>query len=157
MDCWGEFTATTSSSEENQATMELQGLDAVDPAMREPIRRYAEHVRKHAGEKALGLTLFGAIAAGSFDAGKQAAANVLVLDAIDLEVLKRLAAEGHKFGNLGIAAPLVMTPDFIRALLDTFPLGSWRSSNAASCCSERIFSRRSNSTESTCGCNASAN
>ncbi|HVX62901.1 MAG TPA: hypothetical protein VHC19_19935 [Pirellulales bacterium] len=114
--------ATTSWSEEKQATMELQGLDAVDPAMREPIRRYAEHVRKHAGEKALSLTLFGAIASGTFDAGKQAAANVLVLDAVDLEVLKRLAAEGHKFGNLGIAAPLVMTPDFIRASLDTFPL-----------------------------------
>lgn len=102
--------------------MELKGLDAIDPAMREPIRRYAHQVQKHAGEKALGLTLFGAIAAGPFDAARQTASNVLVLDGIDLEILKSLGAEGHKFGAMAIAAPLVMTPGFILASLDTFPL-----------------------------------
>lgn len=102
--------------------MELRGLSAVDPAMREPLRRYAERLRLHAGDKALSLTLFGAVASSPFDASRQTASNVLVLESVDLGVLRNLAAEGHDFGGMAIAAPLVMTPVFIRASLDTFPL-----------------------------------
>jgi hypothetical protein len=108
--------------EELQSFMELQGLDAIDPAMQEPIRRYADRVQAHAGAKVLSLTLFGAITASPFDASRQTASNVLVLETVDLAALRNLAAEGHKFGNMAIAAPLVMTPGFIRASLDTFPL-----------------------------------
>ena len=103
-------------------TEELPGLDAVDAAMREPIRRYAERVRQHAGAKALSLTLYGSIARGAFDPLRQTATSVLVLAEIDLAALRNLAVEGHKFGKSAIAAPLVMTPAFIKASLDSFPL-----------------------------------
>jgi len=37
-------------------------------------------------------------------------------------MLKRLAVHGPSLGRLGISAPLVMTPRYIQASLDTFPL-----------------------------------
>ncbi|HUY88807.1 MAG TPA: hypothetical protein VMV10_08745 [Pirellulales bacterium] len=104
------------------SAMELQGIEAIDAAMREPVGRYAQRVRSHAGEKALSLTLFGAIAGETFDVAKQTVSSVLVLAEIDLDALRNLAAEGHKFGKTAIAAPLVMTPAFIKASLDSFPL-----------------------------------
>ena len=101
---------------------EMNGIDAVEPAMREPVRRYLQRIKEHSGDKALSLTLFGAIAVGSFDPLRQAVSNVLVLAEVDLQTLRNLAAEGHKFGKSAIAAPLVMTPAFIKASLDSFPL-----------------------------------
>ena len=34
----------------------------------------------------------------------------------------RIALQGVKFGKAGITAPLIMTPDYIKTSLDTFPL-----------------------------------
>ncbi|MFQ5968291.1 MAG: hypothetical protein ACE5MI_11880, partial [Acidimicrobiia bacterium] len=79
-------------------------------------------MRTLAGDNALAVTLFGAIAAGSFDRARHTVRNVLVLRSVDLEMLRRLAKDGTKLGKARIAAPLVMTPTYIKASLDTFPL-----------------------------------
>ncbi|MFQ5897545.1 MAG: hypothetical protein ACE5JN_04780 [Candidatus Methylomirabilia bacterium] len=101
---------------------ELEELHRVTESMRQPIRQYAEQVRALAGENALALTLFGAIAAGSFDKSRHTVRNVLVLQSVDLEMLRRLAKDGAKLGKARISAPLIMTPAYISASLDTFPL-----------------------------------
>ena len=100
----------------------LQGLDRIIEPMRQPIERYAEQVRTLAGDKALALTLFGAIAAGTFVTNRHTVRNVLVLESVDLEMLHRLAKEGVRLGKAQISAPLIMTPVYIKASLDTFPL-----------------------------------
>lgn len=100
----------------------LEGLDRVAEPMRQPIRKYAEEIRALAGDNALALTLFGAIAAGTFDKARHTVRNVLVLQSVDLEMLRRLAKDGTKLGKARISAPLVMTPAYIKASLDTFPL-----------------------------------
>jgi hypothetical protein len=100
----------------------LNGLDRVPAAMHAGIRAYADQVRLLAGENARSLTLFGAIVAGRFDPKRHAARNVLVLGRIDLDMLRQLAQQGARLGKAGIAAPLVMTPDYIQASLDTFAL-----------------------------------
>lgn len=97
-------------------------LERVDVHMREAIRQYAELVRELAGENALALTLFGAIAAGTFDVSIHTARNVLVLQEADLNFLRRLSEKGAKLGKTRISAPLIMTPEYIKASLDTFPL-----------------------------------
>lgn len=102
--------------------LEMPGINAIDAAMREPVGRYAQRVKSHAGEKVLSLTLYGEIAGEAFDAAQQTVSSVLVLAEIDLDALRNLAAEGHKFGKTSIAAPLVMTPAFIKASRDSFPL-----------------------------------
>ncbi len=90
--------------------------------MRQGIERYAGLVREVFGEHARGVTLYGAIVAGSFDPQRQTARSVLVLDAIDLRGLRTLSEHGPQLGKSSIAAPVVMTPAYIEDSLDTFPL-----------------------------------
>ncbi len=98
------------------------GLDRIAPAMRKPLEDYARLVKELGGKNAKALTLFGAVVAGSFDAGRHTAKSVLIVDRVDLAVLRRLAERGVQLGKARIAAPLIMTPDYIKASLDTFPL-----------------------------------
>ena len=91
-------------------------------SMQEPIRRYSERVRELGKDNSLALILFGAIVAGTFNSRLHAARSVVVLQTIDLEMLRALANEGAKLGKSNIAAPLIMTPDYIQASADTFPL-----------------------------------
>lgn len=97
-------------------------LDGVPQAMREPIRDYTDLVRSCADADFQSLTLFGTIVAGSFDIARHTVRSVVVLEKIDLVKLRRLAEHGAKLGKARIAAPLVMTPAYIRDSLDTFPL-----------------------------------
>ncbi len=101
---------------------EWGGLDRITAAMQQPLRSYAELVRKLAGTNAKALTLFGAVAADSFDPSRHTVRNVLVVDRVDLSMLRKLADHGAKLGKARVAAPLVMTPEYIKDSLDTFPL-----------------------------------
>lgn len=101
---------------------ELKELDRAPAAMRDGIERYAGLVREIFGEHARGLTLYGAIVAGSFDPQRHTARSVLVLDAIDLRALRTLSECGPQLGKASMAAPVVMTPKYIKDSLDTFPL-----------------------------------
>jgi hypothetical protein len=105
------MVATTTSS-----------LDAIIECMREPVREFADLVRHVGGQNADSLSLFGALAGGTFDPERHTVRSVLVLGRIDLDLLRRLAEEGERLGKSGFAAPLIMTPDYIAASLDTFPL-----------------------------------
>jgi hypothetical protein len=48
--------------------------------------------------------------------------TALVLAETNLDLLRRLATEGNRLGRRWIAAPLIMSPAFIRESLDSFPL-----------------------------------
>ena len=97
-------------------------LERVPPAMQQPVQQYATRVRSLAGAHAQALTLFGSVAAGAFDPKSHTARSVLIVDDIDLEMLRRLAKEGPKLGKVRIAAPLIMTLGYITTSLNTFPL-----------------------------------
>ncbi len=97
-------------------------LDAIIEQLREPVSDFSDLVQQLSGSNAESLTIFGALAGGSFDPKRHTVRSVLVLDKIDLDLLRRLAEEGERLGKSGFAAPLIMTPDYIAASLDTFPL-----------------------------------
>ena len=97
-------------------------LDGIVPSLQDPIRRYADRIRELGGSNVLALTVFGSVAAGTFDTGRHTVRNVLILQMIDLEMLRHLAKDGAKLGKARIAAPLIMTPEYIEASMDTFPL-----------------------------------
>lgn len=103
-------------------TAEMPGLSRVVEAMQSPIEQYAKLLQGLAGKNARALTLFGSIAAGAFDSAGHTVRSVLVLGDMDLGFLRELANHGTKLGKARIAAPLVMTPDYIRSSADTFPL-----------------------------------
>ena len=46
----------------------------------------------------------------------------MVLDVIDLAVLRQAALHAPRWRTLGVVAPLLLTPDQIRSSLDAFPL-----------------------------------
>jgi len=97
-------------------------LNGIVISMQDHIRRYADRIRELGESNTLALTVFGSIAAGTFDPGRHTARSVLVLQTVDLEMLRHLAKDGAKLGKARIAAPLVMTPEYIEASVDTFPL-----------------------------------
>ncbi len=100
----------------------LHGLDRVPEFLRGPVREYAALIASLGGENVVSLTLFGAVVAGSFDPQRHTVRNVLVLKHVDLDMLRALAGHGSKLGKNHIAAPLVMTPEYIRDSRDAFPL-----------------------------------
>ena len=101
---------------------ELKNIEKIAPAMRGPVREYASLIDEGFHEEAKALTCFGQVLTESFDEHRHTVASVLVVGAIDLDALKQLAQHGAKLGGLRVSAPLIMTPDYIRGSLDTFPL-----------------------------------
>jgi len=101
---------------------EFPGLNGLPEPINKLVRPYAELVRQIAGPKAQALTLFGAVVSGTFDPNRHSVQNVLILDTVDLDILQNLAKHGVKLGKARITAPLIMTPAYIQASLDTFAL-----------------------------------
>ncbi|NKB82469.1 MAG: hypothetical protein GKS05_11395 [Nitrospirales bacterium] len=103
-------------------TITKEALARIIAPMQEPVRRYGEQIHALAGSNGLAITLYGAIASTTFDLAQHMARSVVVLQAIDLMMLRQLAKEGAKLGKVRIAAPLIMTPEYIAASVDSFPL-----------------------------------
>ncbi len=97
-------------------------VEQVTHPLRQAVREFADLIWRVTDGRALGLTLFGGVVRGPFDPARQPLRSVLVLDEVDLSALRRLAEEGLRLGRSNFAAPLIMTPSYIQASLDTFPL-----------------------------------
>lgn len=87
-----------------------------------PVQEYVALLRALAGERLLSVTLFGAAADEVGKSGTDLVQSVVVLDRVDLEFVRELSAQGSDLGRIGIQAPLLMTPEYITASLDTFPI-----------------------------------
>ncbi len=110
-----EERVSTSIADENN-------IELISPIMRPALQEFAALIQKLTGPRLNGLTAFGQVLSKDFDLAHLAARSVLVLDGIDLGLLRRISEHGPQFGAKHIAAPLVMTPGYITASLDTFPL-----------------------------------
>ena len=75
-----------------------------------------------AGAHLLGLNAFGGWLIDDALFRGTPARSVAVLERFDLRLLDRLAREGVRLGKRGLAAPLLMTPEYIAASRDVFPL-----------------------------------
>ncbi len=90
--------------------------------VRAAVLDYVQHWQSLAASSLQAIVFFGGVLTPQFDKRRHVAENVVVLSSMDLGLLRRLATAGKRFGKRGIAAPIVMTPEFIRDSLDTFPL-----------------------------------
>ena len=68
------------------------------------------------------ITITGSALTDDFVSGKSDVNSVFVLGEMDLKFLKILAPLGKKYGKKRIAAPLIMTPEYIKTSLDVFPM-----------------------------------
>ncbi|MDT7042705.1 hypothetical protein [Candidatus Nitronereus thalassa] len=103
-------------------TQAAVNIDQIVQNMQEPVKTFVARVQELGGPNCLAITAFGTIATPAFDPTKHTAKSVVVLDQIDLSMLRELAKEGVKLGKAKISAPLIMTPGYIKGSLDAFPL-----------------------------------
>ena len=97
-------------------------LTDLPEGLRTPFGRYVETLREIFTATARGVTVYGPAVTGDFDPQVHAVRNVLVVEKVDLDALRRLSERGRQLGRDGIAAPLIMTPEYVKQSLDTFPL-----------------------------------
>ncbi len=102
--------------------MDQTALDRVPLLVRDSVQQFAGRVTTYGGAHVLGLMLYGPVAGPTFDANIHMIHSVLMLDAMGLEILRRLSGEGSRFGRRRFTAPMVMTPAFLQASRDSFPL-----------------------------------
>lgn len=103
-------------------TSNLKNLDRLPQTMLDPIQRYVELLSQLDADNISSLTFYGSIVAGNFDPKTHVARNVLVVNDVNIWKLYHLAEQGITLGKTGIRAPLIMSPQYISASLDTFPL-----------------------------------
>jgi len=103
-------------------TQDVVNIDQLVSGMQEPMRTFVSRVQALGGSNCLAITAFGAIATPSFDPAIHTAKSVVILEQIDLHMLRELAKDGAKLGKAKISAPLIMTPVYVKGSLDAFPL-----------------------------------
>ncbi len=100
----------------------LLGLERIAGPVRAAVPPYTRMIIETFGSSAKALTFFGAAVSVGFEVHRHSAYNVLVLSEVDLTRLRKLTELGVKLGKAHIAAPWVMTPEYIQASRDTFAL-----------------------------------
>ncbi len=91
-------------------------------ALRGAVQEYIALLQALAGERLLAITLFGAAADDTGEGKTDMVQSVVVLDRVDLDLVRELGAQGPVLGRMRIQAPLLMTPQYIGASLDVFPI-----------------------------------
>jgi len=92
------------------------------PAIGSRYLPFMQEVMDSAGEQIHSIHVSGSALTEGFDPKRSDIHSVIVLQQMDLDFLKLLAPLGKKYGKKGIAAPLIMTPDYISNSLDVFPI-----------------------------------
>jgi hypothetical protein len=90
--------------------------------MTSPVRELIQILQQLAGDGLAAVVAFGNILSRDFESGDALARTVAVFREVDLDVLRRFSEYGPNLGRNRITAPLIMTPQFIDASRDSFPL-----------------------------------
>ena len=85
-------------------------------------RPFVDEITSHYKDNIHSIHLTGSALTEDFDPKASDINSVFVLRKMDLKFLKLLAPLGKKYGKKKIAAPLIMTPDYIETSVDVFPL-----------------------------------
>jgi len=104
------------------ATMENINITGLLPAVTAKIRPMIDElVAMHAGN-INSIHIVGSAVIPDYNEKISDINSVVVLHAMDLAFIKFLAPLGKKYGKKRIAAPLVMSPEYIRTSVDAFPI-----------------------------------
>jgi hypothetical protein len=89
-------------------------IERFKPFQDELLSRYKDNIHS--------ITITGSAVTEDFMPGQSDVNSVFVLRKMDLKFLELLANLGKKYRKKRIAAPLIMTPEYIMKSLDVFPL-----------------------------------
>ena len=97
-------------------------LDQVKPEAAKNVRPFLEEILAGYQEKIHSIYVTGTAITDDFDKKISDVNTLVVLKEMDLGFLELLAPLGKKYGKHKVAAPLIMTPDYIKSSLDVFPI-----------------------------------
>jgi hypothetical protein len=97
-------------------------LDKVKPAAAKKISPLLEKILSEHRDKIHSIHITGTAVTDDFNEKVSDVNSVVVLKEMDLGFLKLLAPLGKRHGKHKVAAPLIMTPDYVKSSLDVFPI-----------------------------------
>ena len=92
------------------------------PVIIEKFKPFQDEILRGYNDNIHSITLTGSALTDDFVPGKSDINSVVVLAEMDLKFLELLSALGKKYQKKRIAAPLIMTPEYIMNSLDVFPI-----------------------------------
>jgi hypothetical protein len=97
-------------------------LDKLRPDAAEKIRPFLGEIIDKYEQKIHSIHVTGTALTEDYNAKVSDVNSIFVLKKMDLQFLELIAPLGKKYGKNRVAAPLIMTPDYISSSLDVFPL-----------------------------------
>ncbi len=106
----------------NIATMNTLTLTGMNPVVAAKISPMVEELLREHGSNVHSFHIVGSAVMPDYNEKVSDINSVAVLHNMDLKFISFLAPLGRKYGKKRIAAPLVMTPEYIHRSLDVFPI-----------------------------------
>ena len=106
----------------NPTTMENTDYTGLLPAVAEKIAPMIRDITGAAAANIHSIHIVGSAVIADFNETLSDINSVVVLRDMDLKFIEFLAPLGKKYGRKRIAAPLIMTPEYILQSLDAFPV-----------------------------------
>ncbi len=97
-------------------------LDRQLPVIAERIRPFIEDILKGYSDNIHSVHLTGSSVTEDFNVKTSDINSILVLKEMDLKFIEFIAPLGKKYRKKGVAAPLIMIPEYINRSLDVFPI-----------------------------------
>jgi hypothetical protein len=97
-------------------------LDKINPKAAERIKPFLQEIMSKYANKIHSVHITGSAITDDFDPKMSDVNSIFVLKEMDLKFLEFIAPMGKKYRKQKVAAPLIMTSDYITTSLDVFPL-----------------------------------
>jgi hypothetical protein len=97
-------------------------LKKLKPSAAVKIKPFLEEILGNYQEKIHSINVTGTAITDDYDEKVSDVNSVFILKEMDLKFLELIAPLGKKYGKHKVAAPLIMTTDYIRTSLDVFPI-----------------------------------
>jgi len=95
-------------------------LDSLRTEIRDPVQRFGSWLTRDFGKSIKSFCIVGSAVTGDFHPKHSDINSLLVLDAVNIHVLRTLAAYGPDLGARKIHAPYLMTPEYLQRSHDVF-------------------------------------
>ncbi len=97
-------------------------LEKLNSVAAEKIKPFLEEILSKYHEKIHSIHVTGTAITEDFDVKRSDVNTIFVLKEMDLKFLELIAPLGKKYSKHKVAAPLIMTPEYIKTSLDVFPI-----------------------------------
>ncbi len=105
-----------------KAFMDNIRFEGVNERVAKQAAAFVEELLRDRGAQIQSIHIVGSCLTVDFDEKRSDINSVVVLNAMDFAFVKFLAGIGNKHKKKGVAAPLIMTPEYISSSLDVFPV-----------------------------------